>query len=101
VPNELKWLFWDCDPDSLDMDRHSDFITRRILVSGDWSAIQWLRGSIGDAGLRDWFLAGHGAALDPRRLRFWELILDLPKPMVDAWVAEARRSEWYRRAALE
>lgn len=60
VPDEIRWLFWDCDPDSLDIDKHRDFLIRRVLVDGDWSAIEWLRASVGDAGLRDWFLAGRG-----------------------------------------
>lgn len=97
IPDDMKWLFWDCDPDSLDFDIHLDFIIRRILGNGDWSAIQWLRGNIGDAALRDWFLSGRGSRFDPRRLRFWGLILNLPAPMVDEWVTKARESVWHKR----
>ena len=95
----MRWLFWDCDFDSLDMDEYRDFLIHRILGNGDWSAIEWLRGSVGDAAIRDWFLSGRGAKLDPRGLRFWGVILDLPEPVVDAWVAKARLSRWNRRAS--
>lgn len=97
IPNEFKWLFWDCDEKSLSFNEHSDFIISRFLAEGDWDSIKWLRSAVGDSTIRDWFLSGNGRKLDPRRLRFWGLILDLPKPQVDIWVETSRQMGWHSR----
>jgi len=57
----------------------------------------WLRQTVGDPVIRDWFIEKRGGGLDPRRLRFWGLILDLPEAEVDEWVHKARQSTWRRR----
>ena len=97
LPESLRPLFWDCDFASVNLGEHRNFVIRRILDRGDWDAITWLRRTLGDVVIRDWFLAKHGGGLDPRKLRFWELILDLPKEEADKWVAEARKSPWHGR----
>jgi len=97
LPNSLKTLFWDCDFGSLSLTEHRNFLVRRILDRGDWDAITWLRLTVGDAAIRDWFLAKNGGRLDPRKLRFWGLILDLPGDDVDGWVRKARASNWHGR----
>lgn len=94
LPENLKSLFWDCDFGLVDLAEHLGFVIRRILDRGDWQAITWLRGSVGDAAIRDWFLATGGRGLDPRRLRFWGLILDIPVPQVDEWVRRAKAYPW-------
>jgi len=93
----MEWLFWDCNPNTLDPIEHSGFMIGRILGDGDWSAIVWLRRNVGDRVIRDWLIAKQGGGLDPRRLRFWELILDLPGNQVDEWVTKARLSNWHNR----
>ena len=94
LPIDMEWIFWDCDPRLLDLEEHHDFMIRRVLESGDWDSIKWLRRVIGDAAIHEWFLAKNGGGLDPRRLRFWGLILDLPTQLVDEWVAKAKLSHW-------
>lgn len=93
----LKSLFWDCDFSTLELGKHRNFIIRRILDRGDWQAITWLRRTVGDGVIRDWLLERHGGGLDPRKLRFWGLILELPTAKVDEWVRDTRMSSWHRR----
>ena len=97
LPHEMQSLFWDCDFASVRLDQHRSFIIRRILDRGDWDAITWLRRAIGDDAIRGWFLEKSGHGLDPRKLRFWGLILGLPTPTVDEWVQNARKSSWHGR----
>lgn len=97
LPQDLKTLFWDTDFDTVDLEKHRNFIIRRVLDRGDWQAISWLRKTVGDTVIRDWFLAKNGGGLDPRRLRFWGLILNLPAHEVDEWVRQARQSIWHGR----
>ncbi len=99
LPENLRSLFWDCDFDSLDLDENLRFVIRRILDRGDWDAITWLRKTAGDPAIRDWFLTTNGRGLDPPRLRFWALILDLPEDRVDEWVRRAKASTWEQRTS--
>ena len=99
LPEDLETLFWDCDFRDLSWERNGNFIIRRILDRGDWDAIKWLRQTVGDQAIRGWFLTKRGRGLDPRKLRFWGLILGLPEQEVDEWVREARQSTWHRRVA--
>ena len=99
LPESIRSLFWDCDPASVDVEKHRSFVIRRVLDRGNWEAIQWLRRTVGDAGLREWFLQRAGGGLEPRVLRFWGLILDLPRDTVDQWVKQARATPWGGRVA--
>ena len=97
LPKSLSKFFWDCPFHELAWERDRDFIVRRLLTVGSWDAITWLRRRTGDAALRDWLLLHRGGGLNPRQLRFWGLILDLPQKQVDVWVKAARRSVWGTR----
>ena len=101
LPRSLEPLFWDCEFASLTLGRYRNFIIRRILDRGDWDAITWLREALGDAAIREWFLLKKGGGLDPPKLRFWGLILDLPEADVDEWVRKARASVWHGRGRHE
>ena len=98
MPDFLRPFFWDVDFDALRWEPYQDFIVRRVLQSGSWEAVCWLRRSLGDAWLRDWLLAQRGARLEPRRLRFWQVVLRLPARTVDRWVASFRDNPWSDRA---
>ena len=99
LPDELRPLFWDCDFEHLQWQKNSDFITDRILTSGEWNALQWLRAKIGDASLREWLTSHQGGGLSPERLRFWELVLRIPHRIVNSWIMKESRSIWQQRAA--
>lgn len=98
LPEELRPLFWDHAFDELDWASHRDFVIGRVLIHGSWSAVQWLRGRVGNDALRHWILHREGRGLSPQQLRFWELILKLPKQEVDRWLAE-RGPGWEDRVA--
>jgi len=97
LPEMLQPLFWDQDFAALDWHTDRDFIVRRILQAGSWPAVRWLRSAWGDEALRAWLEAHTGGRLDPRQLRYWELVLDLPAQDVEHWIARAKDSPWERR----
>jgi hypothetical protein len=99
LPDNLRLLFWDCDFEMLQWPNDMEFITGRILTSGEWDALQWLRTQIGDTSLREWFKSHHGGGLSPERLRFWELVLRIPHRIVDSWILKESRTIWRQRAA--
>jgi hypothetical protein len=97
LPEFLRPFFWDCDFDRLRWEEYRDFITGRILISGNWETLRWLRRRIGDEGVRSWIRKRRGRGLSPQQLRFWELILDLSKAEVDRWLAAQEANPWTRR----
>jgi hypothetical protein len=98
LTENLQRYFWDYDPGSLSgkLSRHT--VVTRLLQEGGWDAVQWLRESVGDEYLRTMIISRRGRGISPKRLRFWELVLDLPHEQVDAWVAAQQANPWYRRA---
>jgi hypothetical protein len=49
--------------------------------------------------VRDWIRQHRGRSLSRRQLRFWQLILDLPREEVDAWLEAREPDLWERRWA--
>lgn len=97
IPEHLWELFWEYDVSDLNWDEHRDFIARRVLSDGTWEQLCWLREELGDAELRGIIERSEGRDLSPRQLRFWQLVLGIPKPEVDRWIHSAGRQVWDRR----
>lgn len=97
LPKSVRVYFWDYPSVKLSLQTDRDLIIRRILTSGSWESIQWLREQIGDAKLRQWLLAHRGRGLSPRQLRFWGLWLDIPTRQVSGWVRTSRNNPWGQR----
>lgn len=97
LPRALAALFWDYDFRELRWDTDRDLVVARVLASGDWRAARWLRRRTGPAALREWIEAREGRGLDARTLRFWALLLDLPRRRVDAWLRAREPDLWERR----
>lgn len=97
LPKSLRIYFWDYSFEELSWEKDHELIIRRLLTDGSWDSIVWLRKRIGDAGLRKWLLANRGRGLYPRQLRFWTLVLELPRRQVNAWVLKARSTPWNSR----
>ena len=97
LPENLQTLFWDYESLELNWERDRDLVIARVLASGSWDQVAWLRSQIDESKLRDWIESRQGAGLTPQRLRFWELILSLPHHQVDAWLGAAGRKTWDQR----
>jgi hypothetical protein len=97
LPGLLQPLFWDYDFKTLTWEDDRDLIIARVLASGTWEAITWLRACLGDQALRAWIERRCGRGLSPRQLRFWELMLDLPHREVNAWLQAEGRKIWDQR----
>jgi len=97
LPEILRPLFRNSDFDQLTWRDHRDYVVRRVLSAGTWDAVCWLRVRFSDGVLRQWIDQHHGRGLSSRQLRFWELILDLPRPLVDAWLQSEGRRIWEGR----
>jgi hypothetical protein len=97
LPQRLRPFFWDHDFTRLTWDTDADLITGRILAAGDWEAVRWLLRLLPRTALSAWLERRGGAGLSARQLRFWEIILPLPRPLVDEWLANPTRRVWEGR----
>lgn len=98
LPPAVRELFWDAEPRSLRLDRDRGMIVGRVLASGPWETVQWLRSAVGDDTIRRWIEEHDGRGLSPQQLRYWQLMLDIPRRRVDAWLRDERRQVWDHRA---
>lgn len=97
LPEHLRSLFWDYDFQQLSWPASAELVIARILERGGDEALRWLRKTLGDENLRSWILTRQGRGLDAKRLRFWQVILDLPEEQVNRWVEELLADPWARR----
>lgn len=77
IPETIAWLFWDVDPQTIDLERHADYVLERVMSRGDLAAMRWLARTISTTAMAD-FLARKGNRLAPRERAFWSLIAGVP-----------------------
>ena len=65
LPVLLQPLFWDYDSKILTWEEDRDLIIARVLASGTWEVITWLRSCLGDQALREWIARHRGRGLSP------------------------------------
>jgi len=97
LPSRLRRYFWEYDAERLTWERSKHTIVLRLLEVGGMDAVTWLRSHLSDAEIRDFLVRRRGRGIEPRRLRFWGLLLALPRAQVDQWIAAARTNPWNRR----
>ena len=97
LPKSLQKYFWEYSFKDLSWSKDHDLIIRRLLTDGSWESILWLRKRIGDDSLRRWLITHQARGLSPRQIRFWSLVLDLPKLRVETWAQTARSFPWSQR----
>jgi hypothetical protein len=97
LPARLRPLFWDYRFGVLRWETDRELVIGRVLAHGDWNAIRWLRRRAGELVLKEWLMRRHGGGLPPEKLRYWQLILGLPRRTVDAWLRDPRRAVWDHR----
>ncbi len=95
-PPSLRPFFWDYNFSRLTWTADRDLIIARILAVGNWDSIRWLCRRVSDAELCEWLVLRRGGPLGKKSLRYWELILRIPKEQVDAWIADPEREKWNR-----
>ena len=94
VPREL---LWDVHAPDVSWNSHREFIIGRILARGDVEHIRMLGKFVGDEALRAHLRRTRGRAMERKRLRFFENILQLSSREVDDWLADPARRIWDNR----
>lgn len=73
LPPDVARLFWDTEPERVDLRDHRDYVMERVMSRGGWVAMRWLRDTYATEELAD-FLVRKGARLAPRERAYWSLI---------------------------
>lgn len=73
IPEDHRWLFWEVDSTTIDLERHRDYVLERVMQRGNWAAMRWVVSAFSVAQLAD-FLTRKGNRLAPRERAFWSLI---------------------------
>lgn len=98
VPAPLRPLLWDYRGRRLRLDRDRAFLVRRVLAEGGWNEIRALRLRVTDDVIRQVLIDSEARGLSPARIRFWQLVLDIPARRANAWARVARAGTWAKRA---
>lgn len=43
IPDEFRYLFWDADPESIDLKKNARYIIEKVLEMGGLNALQWIQ----------------------------------------------------------
>lgn len=97
LPDRLMAFFWDYDPERLSWERSRPTIVLRLLESGDLQAVRWLRERMSDGEIRRFLVRRRGRGISPRRLRFWGVLVGIPRADIDEWIEAVRHNPWYDR----
>lgn len=77
LPPDVRHLFWDCRPETVDIQAHAPFVLERILEYGTLAAARWALQTYGSERIKD-FLRERGVrTLSRKTLSFWTFLLGL------------------------
>jgi hypothetical protein len=79
LPAAVTSLFWEIDPESLDLSEHRDYVLERVLGRGGWEAMRWARKTFSRDELVG-LLTTKGSRLPPRERAYWSVICGLQPP---------------------
>lgn len=79
LPPDVARLFWDTEPERVDLREHRDYVMERVMSRGGWTAMRWLRDTYPAEELAD-FLVRKGGRLAPRERAYWSLIAGIELP---------------------
>lgn len=97
LPDAVRALLWEYGETSITWRNHAHLITRKVLAHGELEAIAWLRKTLTDDGISQWLTANRGGGLEPRILRFWQVVLGLEDAVVEQWLEAGDKGIWGNR----
>ena len=71
IPKEMDWLFWDVDPNALDLERDSEYLLGRLLERGRLQDVRWALRTYGLDRIHRFFRESGHSELSGRTLSFW------------------------------
>jgi hypothetical protein len=76
LPDSMRWIFWDVDFDSLDLEIHADAILARVLEHGRLQDVRAIADLYGTERIHDFFRRGALSVVTERTRSFWRAFFD-------------------------
>lgn len=76
VPAAHAWLFWEVDPNAIDLRRDARYVLGRVLERGRLQDVRWVISLYGLDAVRDFFRAGAHPEVSRRTRAFWRAFLN-------------------------
>lgn len=74
---DLRSLFWEIDPGTLDLSAHREYILGRVLEYGTMDSVRWAMETYGESGIRGFVLGRGLRVLSRKTVNFWAMRLGL------------------------
>ncbi len=82
VPAEHRWLFWDVDPDAIQLERDVRYVLARVLERGRLADVRWAVGVYGLDAVHNFFRSGGHPELSRATVGLWRAFFN---DTGDAW----------------
>lgn len=99
IPEQLNGLFWDYDPESIDIVAHRDLIIGRIAETGSWDSMKWLLKTYSKKQILSYLNNKGKQTLPLRELNYWLLMTGVSSEVREQILDEASDSNhvWKNR----
>ena len=71
---EIKSLFWDTDLNNIDIEKHKEYIIKRILEYGDIGSVKWMFKNYSKDLIKDVLNSSRG--ISKKSSFYWKLVLN-------------------------
>ena len=71
LPKGLHWLFWETDPERVDVEKDANYVIARVVEHGRMDDVDWVLATYGDDRVHRFFKESAHPELSPRTLSFW------------------------------
>ncbi|HEY1534244.1 MAG TPA: hypothetical protein VGF76_09500 [Polyangiaceae bacterium] len=88
VPAERRWLFWDVEPDAIDLERDRRYVLARVLERGRLADVRWAAQVYGLDGVHEFFRTGGHPELSRATVGLWRAFFNEqgdPWPNPTSW----------------
>jgi hypothetical protein len=90
LPEFLFPLFWEYDPETIDIVKHAGLIMNRIMERGLWASMVWLQRTYSQDQIISFLEKKGSRTLSSRELNYWALISGIPPEKRQKWLEKAR-----------
>lgn len=74
ISKTVRWLFWDVDVDSIDLERDEVYVLARVLERGRLADVKWAMDTYGLDRIRRFFEKQAHPGVSRRTVSFWKAV---------------------------
>ena len=82
IPKSTQKIFWSCDPATLDLRKHKEYIIHQVLQHGDLDDYQWLKDQYSQEEIKHIFITKPRSTYQPQTFNFIKnFLLQITEPL--------------------